>query len=216
MGSDTVGTDMPITTQENFIAGIYRNIDATANIELDRLRSEDGIIPTCKMGCYHCCKQPIPMNIAEARILTQYIKREFSSSEMDELRIHTQQWHAWDDSRPGRYPSSNIPKQIDLCGYEPRCPLIVEGACRAYPARPVICRTHFVVCADTRSCRPTNDPESLEEGALPLKSVITATGRYSRAIRDSIEKGALDSDRSVMLLPHWLAIEMGWDFAISL
>ena len=215
MGSKEFGADIPITPQEDFVNGVYSSVDEATTCGLDRLRSEDGIIPSCKLGCYHCCKQHILMNIAEARILAQYIKREFSPGEIDDLRIRTQQWHAWDNSRPGRYPSPNIQKQADLCGYEPCCPLIVENACSAYSVRPVICRTHFVVCSDNRSCRPTYDPESIEELALPLNSVILATGKFSRIIRNSIEKDALDYDRSVMLLPHWLAIEMGWDFAIS-
>jgi len=215
MRSNTADVDIRMKTQENFIEGIYRDIDETTGIELDRLRSEDGIIPTCKLGCYHCCRQQIPMNIAEAHILTQYIRREFSSSEIDELKIHTQQWHAWDNSKRGRYSPPSMQEQMFLRGYEPCCPLIVEGACSAYPVRPVICRTHFVVCSDTRSCRPTNDPESIEERALPLRSVIKATGGFSKVIRDSIEKDALDYDRSVMLLPHWLAIEMGWNFDVS-
>jgi hypothetical protein len=36
------------------------------------------------------------------------------------------------------------------------------------------------------------------------------------AIRDHIENAGLDFSRSIMLLPHWLALKMDWDFAISL
>jgi len=49
-----------------------------------------------------------------------------------------------------------------------------------------------------------------------LTSVVTATSPFSMAIRDHIENAGLDFSRSIMLLPHWLAIQMGWDFAISL
>jgi hypothetical protein len=35
------------------------------------------------------------------------------------------------------------------------------------------------------------------------------------AIKNHIEKAGMDFSRSIMLLPHWLAIQMNWDFAIS-
>jgi len=51
---------------------------------------------------------------------------------------------------------------------------------------------------------------------MVLTSVVTATNQFSMSIRDHIEKGGLDLSRSIVLLPHGLAIEMGWDFAISI
>ena len=128
MSSNTTDVGIPMRTQEKFIECIYCIIDETAGIELDRLRIEDGIIPTCKLGCHHCCKQHILVNMAEARTLSQYIKREFSMGEINDLRIRTQQWHAWDNNRPGRYPSPNSKEQEDLCGYEPCYERIKDSA----------------------------------------------------------------------------------------
>ena len=214
IGPEESGVDIPITRREDFVNGVYSSVDEATACRLDRLRSEEGIIPTCKLGCSHCCRYHILMNIAEAHALAQYVKRELSVDQINELRMRTQQWHEWDNSRPGRYQSANIGEQTDLSNYDHCCPLLVNGACSAYPVRPVVCRTHFV-CSDPQSCTSVNDPESTEDAPVVLTSVVKATSPFSMAIRDHIENAGLDFSRSIMLLPHWLAIEMDWDFAIS-
>jgi len=85
----------------------------------------------------------------------------------------------------------------------------------AYRVRPVACRTHFV-CSHPQSCQAANDPESTEEAPVVLRSVVMATSLFSMALRDHIGKTGLEFSQSIMLLPQWLAIEMGWDFALSL
>jgi len=214
MGSEEFGADRPMTPQENFVNGVYSSVDKATACGMDRLRREEGIIPSCKLGCCHCCRYHIVMNIAEAHTLAQYVKRELSAEQIDDLRMRTQQWHEWDLSRPGRHPSTNIAEPTDFSSYDPCCPLLVDGACIAYPVRPVVCRTHFV-SSDPLSCRAANDLESTADAPAVLASVVTAARPFSRAMRDRIEDAGLDFSRSIMLLPHWLAIEMSWEFAIA-
>ena len=212
--SDEFGADIAITTQENIVRQAYRAMDEAAARGLEKLSSEDGIVPTCKPGCYHCCRFHILTNIAEARTLAQYIKRELSEEQINDLRMRTQQWHAWDNSRPGRYPSDNIDCKTDLSNYIHYCPLLVNGACIVYPVRPGVCRTHFV-CSHPLFCLAANDPLSTEEPPVVLKSILKLTSPFSMPIKDIIEKAGLDFSKSIMLLPQWLAIQMNWDFAIS-
>jgi Fe-S-cluster containining protein len=214
VGTEEFGADMPIGPQERFVNGVYASVDDATARGLDRLRREDGIIPPCKLGCCHCCRYHIQTNMAEAHALAQYVRREFSLDQINDLRMRTLKWHEWDNSRPGRYPSVNVDAETDLSDYEHFCPLLVNGLCSAYPARPVVCRTHFV-SSRPRFCRAANDPESTEDPPVVLTSVVAAASPFSMAIRDHIENTGLDFSRSIMLLPHWLATEMGWDFAIS-
>jgi len=51
---------------------------------------------------------------------------------------------------------------------------------------------------------------------VALASVKAATNPFSVRIRDRIENAGFNFYGSIMLLPHWLAIEMNWDFAITL
>lgn len=214
MRSNGVGVEIPIASEENFVNGVYSSVDAATSCELARLRSEDGIVPSCKSGCCHCCRYHILTNIAEAHVLAEYVRRELSADQINDLRVRTQQWHEWDNSRPGR-PAASMNDEADLSSYEHCCPLVVDGACSVYPVRPVVCRSHFV-SSHPRSCCAANDPQSTEAAPVVLKSVVAAASPFSMEMRDRIEKRGLDFSRSMMLLPQWLAIEMGWDFAIAL
>jgi hypothetical protein len=60
-----------------------------------------------------------------------------------------------------------------------------------------------------------NDPESTEDAPLMLRSVVVVASPFFAALQDHIENAGLDFSRSRMLLPQWLAIEMGWDFTLS-
>ena len=215
IGFDEFGADMPIESEESFVNGVYFSVDEATASELDRLLSDENIVPTCTVGCSHCCRYHILTNSAEAHTLAQYVKRELSVDQRNDLRVRTQQWHEWDNSRPGRYQSANIDKETDLSNYEHCCPLLVDGACIVYPVRPVVCRTHYS-SSPPQSCYAAIDPKSTQDSPKVLTSVVTASNAASMAIRDRIESEGLDFSRSMMLLPNWLAIEMGWDFAISL
>ncbi len=207
----TFGADIPNTPQEIFVNSVYSSVDEAISRELNRLRSKDCVIATCKSGCYYCCGHFIITNVAEAHALSQYVKREFSIDQIADLRMRTQQWLAWEDSRAGRHPSTNIDVQPTSEDHL-YCPMLAKGTCSAYPVRPIICRTHFV-CSDTSACRASNDPESIEDDPIALMSIITETNSFSMKIRNSIEAAGFDFSQSIMLLPHWLATEMGWDFA---
>ena len=204
---------IPPALQEEFVTGVYSSLDRATACELARLRRENGIIPTCRSGCSHCCRYHILTNIAEAHTLVQYIRRKFSAAQISDLRMRTQQWHEWDNSRPGR-PAAIITELTDLSNYVHSCPFVVDGACSVYPVRPVVCRTHFV-CSPAQACRATNDPAATDAAPHVLKSVIHAASPFTMEIRDHVEKAGLDFSRSTMLLPQCLAVEMGWDFAIA-
>lgn len=214
MGLNAFGTDTPSALHENFVTGVYALVDEAIACELDRLGREKDIVPSCKPGCCHCCRYHILTNIAEAHTLAQYIRREFSAEQINDLHLRTLQWHEWDNSRPGRHPDSAMAEQGDLPIYDHSCPLDVNGVCSVYPVRPVVCRAHFV-SSPPRFCFTANDPESTEDAPKVLTPFVDAASSFSLVIREHIEDAGLDFSRSLMLLPQWLAIEMGWDFPVS-
>ena len=211
-GLGECGSGLSMTPQETFVRGLYRRVDETVALGLNRLQIENGVVPTCKMGCCSCCRFHILTNILEAHTLAQFVRREFSARRTNELRFRTLQWWEWESSRPGRRRPAGIDIETDLSDYEHRCPLLVDGACGAYPVRPMVCRTHYVD-SNQQLCFAANDPESSEERPKVISSLLTATQSFAMEMRKSIEGSGMDYSRSIMLLPHHLAIQMGWDFA---
>jgi hypothetical protein len=208
--AEACGADIPVTPQEALVIGVYAAVDDAAGRELVQLRREEDVVPSCKRGCCSCCGQHIQTNMAEAHALGQYIKRRFSPRQTSDLRRRTQQWLAWETARRGRPAPAAPTHGPDLSGYDPCCPLLVDRVCSAYPVRPVICRTHFV-SSDPAACRPAHDHRPAASAPVVLTSILRAAGPFSKPLRADIENAGLDFSRSIMLLPHWLALEMGWD-----
>ena len=193
--------------RERLVRKVYARIDAAAGRELDRLLREEEVAASCRRGCSSCCGQHIQTNPAEAHALGRYIRRTFSAKRLGDLKRRTEAWLAWDGrKRAGHAPAG--PAGDEEASF---CPLLVAGACSAYPVRPVICRTHFV-SSDPSACRPySHDGRPPEAVPAVLATVLRAAQPFADVIRDDIETAGLDYSRSILLLPHWLTIEMGWE-----
>lgn len=203
---------VPVTPRERVVRDVYDRVDEAVGRELVRLHRDEGIVASCQRGCCTCCGQHIQMNLAEAHALGQYIRRAFSLQQIRDLQQRTQQWHAREDARrKGHLPADRINSGA-LSDEEPSCPLLVERACSAYPVRPIICRTHFV-SSNPSACRPAHPiGPSSEPAPVVLTPVLHAAQPFARLLRVDIEAAGMDFSRSVMLLPHWLEIEMSWQF----
>ena len=200
------------TQQEEFVSSVYSAADETTQKEIERLQISQGIFPTCKSGCYHCCGQHILVSIAESQALVHYIQREFSPTQIENLKFKTQQWHLWDELRRGPLQENQGDESLDFAA-DHYCPVLVNGRCSVYPMRPLICRTHLV-SSEPSACRPIHDPQSIAKNPTGYPSVLVATHPYVLQLKEQIEKSGLDYCNSMMLLAHGLAIEMKWDFAL--
>jgi hypothetical protein len=210
---EDITENIPHTPEEDFVSRIYHFVDEAAGRELLLLQSKNGITPACKRGCFGCCSQHILINRSEAHALGQFVRRRFSTDEKARLKSRTRQWHLWNDNRSERFPLPGS-RPADFDSNRPFCPLLVDGSCSAYSMRPITCRTHFV-CSSPSFCRFSNNQKTSESEPLALTSVVTATNRFSKCLKERKNKNVFDFSLETMLLPHWLAIEMGWDFAIS-
>lgn len=212
-GSNAENREVSVTPVEAFINDVYSSMDTTTADGLDLLRSEDGIEPTCRAGCAHCCRFNILTNSVEIHTLAQYLKRKLSTEQMDALQERTQRWHEWDAARPGRH-STGSGRTEDRGVYDHSCPLLVDEQCSAYAVRPAVCRSHFVT-SEAELCSTANDPHSAADRPNVVASLVEANGPFTKAIRERIESEGMDFSHSAALLPQGLAIEMGWDFAVE-
>jgi Fe-S-cluster containining protein len=199
------------TPRERRVREVYDRVDDAAGRELVRLRREEGIVASCQRGCCTCCGQHIQMNPAEAHALGQYIRRTFSVRQVRGLKRRTRRWLAREDARRKGHLANDRPAGAEFSDDELSCPLLVDCACSAYPARPVICRTHFV-SSDPSDCRPAQAERPSENAPVVLTSILHATQPFAEQFRADIEAAGMDFSRSILLLPHWLAMEMGWPF----
>lgn len=207
------GSHILASQQDNYMSHLYELVDEMSRTELNRLYVQEGVVPACKPGCFQCCGQHIPINIVEAESLTNHIKKEFSQDQIEELRIRTRQWHEYDRMRPAELQKKLHDERIPAHTHQ-YCPMLVDGVCSAYAMRPVICRMHFVI-SDPTACRPFYDQGPRTDHPVKITSFDQASHQFLNILKDLVEDAGLNFCRSFMLLPHWLAIQMDWDFAIS-
>jgi hypothetical protein len=199
---------VPITLQEAFVLRVYRDMDRDLAEHLDRLREDQGVEPTCRKGCWHCCRQPIPATLLEVYVVVRHVKRTCSPAKVKALRTRTAAWLTWQHEELPGHIQAGLKERSAIHEHAPPCPLLVDNECCAYSARPAICRQLHVI-SDPRSCRPRTDPEALSESPEPLECGLQAQPHVQK-LRHYIEGMGLDFWESVNMLPRWLAAEMGW------
>lgn len=98
---------------------------------------------TCRPGCASCCYHPILISLLEAIPLYRWLRREglWTSRLRDELQRSA-------DRQIG------VAYEVWLLSLHP-CPLLdtETNRCRAYEARPLLCRTYYAT-SDPTFCHP--------------------------------------------------------------
>jgi Fe-S-cluster containining protein len=192
----------PTDEREQLVAAIHAAADAAIAEELARLRAE-GIVPSCRAGCGTCCSQHIVTNRLEMHALGQHIRRCLTPERVDALRLRVREWNRREDA--GRDGAEAGQRQ---------CPLLENARCSIYPARPLICRAHFVT-TDPAWCRAAIEGEAREGAAQLLESVLKAAAPFKRSLAAHVDRelevAGLPREESVTLLAQGLAEEMGWD-----
>lgn len=196
------------TPYERFMLGVYREIDKAIKRELDKFRLE-GIVPTCKAGCYFCCRQKIPFSLPEAHVLAQYIKRNFSKAQKDELRQRMSDWFVWVSHELPKYGHTSADEMAAFYDHSPYCPLLVDGKCLTYPVRPFVCRVHYV-SSSLDNCRSYIAVRDAPDERTMLRSIKNASEPFAMRIRQSIEAQGVDAVETMVLLPQGLALELEW------
>lgn len=132
----------PTTTAplESAIEQIEQSLDDGC-AELDKMALAAGRPKVdCKPGCDHCCYRVVPVRIPEVLRTAAYIKAHFTSEERQAVAARLYEYE--------RAVAPNF--GTDLPMLRPRCPLLVNGLCSAYEARPFVCRGTFSF--DVKKC----------------------------------------------------------------
>jgi Fe-S-cluster containining protein len=87
----------------------------------------------CKKGCKWCCHQPVFALDYELEYLNEFIRKNFSKETQKEIRKRS----------ANKNNKLGMLKETDLLYAKFPCPLLKNGACMAYSARPMACRIYL-------------------------------------------------------------------------
>jgi hypothetical protein len=115
------------TRASNLIKEVYRFTD-------DMIRGclQSGTKLPCKKGCSWCCFLRVKVTPLEVMGIVDYFRLRLKPGEISELR---QRVIGTDGITRGMDGHQRVYIKI-------MCPLLVDGACLAYPVRPIACRVH--------------------------------------------------------------------------
>lgn len=114
------------------IQSLYSAIDELNDSIISYARKQNTNV-ACAKGCQWCCHQAVFANSYEIHFLSDYIGKNFSTDEITELtrRIHK------------KHEITSKLDDKEVLNFKAPCPLLKDGACSAYSARPVACRIYL-------------------------------------------------------------------------
>lgn len=93
----------------------------------------------CKRGCYYCCHQPVFALDYEMQFLNSFIKKKFTKKKQEEIQNR---------ANKNQSKLSGLNKSQILDSKQP-CPLLENGTCSTYEARPMACRIYLSTNVNT-------------------------------------------------------------------
>lgn len=97
----------------------------------------------CGPGCPFCCANQVELLPPEALLLGDYVARQFSPEATQGLLARI--------AGNLRLRAGKSKEELSAIRPELLCPLLQEGSCSVYPARPLFCRAHHSLSVE--QCR---------------------------------------------------------------
>ncbi len=121
------------------LSEMYAAIDKL-NDSLFEFAASQGRNIACKKGCEWCCHQPVFALDYELDYLDTFIGKNFTSKQKQELKTRA-------NEKNNKLSALNGDALLNA---KHPCPLLKNGACAAYSARPMACRIYL--SSDLGSC----------------------------------------------------------------
>ncbi|NCB08505.1 MAG: YkgJ family cysteine cluster protein [Bacteroidia bacterium] len=128
--------------QENLFAAqaeMYAAIDGLID-SLTEFAQNQGSPIHCKKGCEWCCHQPVFALSYEMDFLNHFLRNNFDEQQQFEIREKAEQ----------KRQNLGFLNEKEILNSKFPCPLLENGACSAYPVRPMACRIYL--SADVSTC----------------------------------------------------------------
>jgi Fe-S-cluster containining protein len=120
------------------IESLYAAIDGL-NDSVISLASRQNMEVACFKGCHWCCHQAVFANSYELHFLSEEIKKKFSSEELFRIIERTE----------AKFALTSKLNEEEVLKYKAPCPLLADGACTIYHARPMACRIYLSTKLET-------------------------------------------------------------------
>ena len=108
----------------------------------DAFVTQNGKKINCRKGCSWCCHQPVFALSYELDYLNHFVSKNFTLQKQNEIR---------ERAKEKQQKLKSLPEK-ELLNSKVPCPLLENGSCIAYEARPVACRiylsTNVKTCLD--------------------------------------------------------------------
>ncbi len=114
------------------IESLYAAIDGL-NDSITALAKRQSSSISCFKGCHWCCHQAVYANSYELHFLSEQIKNIYSVEELRRLIERTENKDA---------VTSKL-SNVEVLKYKSPCPLLKDGICSVYKARPMACRIYL-------------------------------------------------------------------------
>jgi Uncharacterised protein family (UPF0153). len=159
------------------IESLYQAIDGL-NDSILALAKRQSIDVACRKGCQWCCHQPVFANSYEVHYLSEQIKTHFSESE---IAIISQNCET-------KNRAVLELKEEQVLNYKSPCPLLKEGACSIYFARPMACRIYL--STNLHSClefykNPANEENYPALMEFPLRAGRLMNEGFTAALKEA-------------------------------
>jgi Fe-S-cluster containining protein len=129
------------------------------------LAEQNNQVPACAKGCHWCCHQPVYAMSYELDFLNQYLKVHFNTATLNEIAVRS----------AGKREKLSVLRGDALLYSKVPCPLLENGACMAYEARPVACRIYL--SSNVASCLQFYHEPEKEESIPALLQFPLRMGR---------------------------------------
>ncbi|HWB13094.1 MAG TPA: methyltransferase regulatory domain-containing protein [Pirellulales bacterium] len=134
--------------------------------------AQEGKTISCRAGCGACCRQLVPLSLAEAHHVAALIE-ELPEPRRDEIRRRFQEAErrlaaaGLLERLTGRVPTNDaaLPLALEYFGLGIACPFLEDESCSIHPDRPLACREYLVTSPAENCRRPT--AETIKKVRLP-------------------------------------------------
>lgn len=178
---------------------VFQGCDESGARTLAQL-AQRGVVPSCTTGCSHCCSLEIPVSRAEAEALATWLQEHITPAELEQIRERLRSWLVWYRTELPRLEARGMDRTEAFFRHAPKCSLLVDNQCSAYPVRPTTCRNHYV-SSPVAEC----DPATGTGEPTLIMDVAKASATYVVELRRVVESQGGNYMATIHHIAEWLA-----------